>query len=221
MYESYVICAYRPFALNLYKKLSKKYDIHLIKTPKALSYTKMKKINPKFIFFPDWSWIVPEKIVENFKCVCFHESDLPKFRGGSPIQNQIIRKIKMTKTSAFLMNDVIDGGDILLKKNLSLEGSIDEIFKRMEENDYDMITKIISGKFKKSKQKGKPSVYKRRLPSQSEIKNLNSSKESLYDFIRMLGDPYPNAYIKIGKRKIIFKSASYKKNILSFTGLIE
>ena len=37
----------------------------------------------------------------------------------------------------------------------------------------------------------------------------------------MLGDPYPNAYIKIGKRKIIFKSASYKKNILSFTGLIE
>ena len=162
-----------------------------------------------------------KKIVENFSCICFHESDLPKFRGGSPLQNQIIRKIKMTKTSAFLMNDVLDGGDILLKKNLSLEGSIDEIFKRMEANDYDMINKIISGKFKKSNQKGKPSVYKRRLPNQSELKNLNSSKESIYDFIRMLGDPYPNAYIKFGKRKIIFKSATYKKNILSFTGLIE
>ena len=221
MSENYVICAYRPFALNLYKKLSKKYTIHLIKTPKSLSYEKMKKINPKFIFFPDWSWIVPKKIVENFSCICFHESDLPKFRGGSPLQNQIIRKIKMTKTSAFLMNDVLDGGDILLKKNLSLEGSIDEIFKRMEANDYDMINKIISGKFKKSNQKGKPSVYKRRLPNQSELKNLNSSKESIYDFIRMLGDPYPNAYIKFGKRKIIFKSATYKKNILSFTGLIE
>ena len=61
MSENYVICAYRPFALNLYKKLSKKYTIHLIKTPKSLSYEKMKKINPKFIFFPDWSWIVPKK----------------------------------------------------------------------------------------------------------------------------------------------------------------
>ena len=33
------------------------------------------------------------------------EADLPKFRGGSPIQNQIIRGIDKTKTTAFLMNE--------------------------------------------------------------------------------------------------------------------
>ena len=221
MSVDYVICAYRPFALQLYKRLSKKNNFHLIKTSKSLSYSKIKKINPKFIFFPDWSWIVPPKIVENFNCICFHESDLPKFRGGSPLQNQIIRGIKKTKTTAFLMNNYIDGGDILMKKNLSLEGNIDEIFERMEKNDYEIIKKIISGKFKKSAQKGRSSMYKRRLPNQSELQNLNHSKEFLYNFIRMLGDPYPNAYIKIGKKKIIFKSSTLKGNTLSFRGLIE
>ena len=90
---------------------------------------------PEIIFFPDWSWIIPNEIISNYKCICFHESNLPKFRGGSPIQNQIIRGITKTKTTAFIMNEKIDAGDIILQKNLSLEGSIQEIFSRMSEND--------------------------------------------------------------------------------------
>ena len=216
-----VICGYRDYSKNLYKKLVKEYEFKIIDNPKKLTYPILNKINPDYVFFTDWSWIVPSNIINNFKCVCFHESDLPKFRGGSPIQNQIIRGIKNTKTTAFVMTNDLDSGEILLKKNLSLAGNIDEIFNRMEQNDYDMIKKIISGKFIKRKQSGKSSLYKRRLPEQSELKNLNSSKELLYDFIRMLGDPYPNAFIKIGKRKIIFKSANYKNNTLRFTGVIE
>ena len=120
----------------------------LLNDPKKLTLNHVKKINPKFIFFPDWSWIVPQTIIENYKCVCFHESDLPKFRGGSPIQNQIIRGIKKTKTTAFFMNDKIDSGDILLKKSLSLQGTLDEIFQRMIKNDYEMVIKIIKGTIK-------------------------------------------------------------------------
>lgn len=218
---SYVICAYREYSLSLYKKLKKEYDFKLIQSPKKLNLKNLEKINPKFIFFPDWSWIVPTEIYKNYKCICFHESNLPKFRGGSPLQNQIIRNITNTKTTAFLMNDVLDGGDIILQKKLSLEGSINEIFERMEKNDFEMIVKIIKGKFSLRKQKGKPVFYKRRKPNESELKNLNYSKKYLYNFIRMLGDPYPNAYIKIGKKKIIFKSAQFQKGKLSFEGEIQ
>lgn len=38
--------------------------------------------NPEWVFFLDWSWIVPKEVLKNYKCVCFHESDLPNFRGG-------------------------------------------------------------------------------------------------------------------------------------------
>ena len=99
-----------------------------------LTLSKLKKINPQFIFFPDWSWIVPNEIIKKYSCVCIHESNLPKFRGGSPLQNQIIHGVKKTKSTAFLMNDKLDAGKILLKKDLSLDGSLDEIFLKMEKN---------------------------------------------------------------------------------------
>jgi len=37
----------------------------------------------------------------------------------------------------------------------------------------------------------------------------------------MLADPYPNAFIKIGKQKIIFKSATFSNNKLEFFCEIE
>lgn len=218
----YLFCAYRKWALDLYKKLSEthKKNIILLKSPKKLTYRQVRKINPELIFFPDWSWIVPKQIVEDFKCVCFHESNLPKFRGGSPLQNQIIRDIKKTKSTAFFMTHKLDDGDIILQKDLSLEGTLSDVFERMKKNDYEMINKIIKGEFKIRKQKGKQTIFKRRKPEQSELKNLDHSKKYLHNFIRMLEIPYPNAFIKIGNRKIVFKSAMLKNNELSFEGEI-
>ena len=218
----YLFCAYRNWSLKLYEKLLDMDDnFVLIKSPKKLTNSFVKKLNPEFIFFPDWSWIIPKKITDNYKCVCLHESNLPKFRGGSPLQNQIIRGITKTKTTAFFMSNGIDEGDIILQKNLSLKGKIGDIFLRMIENDFKIITKIISGKYTVKKQKGIPTLFKRRKPKESELQNLNFSKKYLYDFIRMLEDPYPNAFIKLGKRKIIFKSANLKDNKLFFQGVIE
>ena len=195
--------------------------MHLLSSPKRLTVNYVKKKNPKLIFFPDWSWIVPNDIISNYNCICFHESNLPKFRGGSPIQNQIIRGIEKTKTTAFLMNAGLDEGDILIQKELSLKGSINEIFDRMQENDFLMIQKIIQEKYTLRKQSGISSKYKRRSPKDSELKNLNHSKKYLYNFIRMLQDPYPNAFIKIGNHKLIFKEAFYNGKKLSIHGEIK
>ena len=195
--------------------------MYLLSSPKKLTIIYLKRKKPEIIFFPDWSWIIPNEIISNYKCICFHESNLPKFRGGSPIQNQIIRGVTKTKTTAFIMNEKIDAGDIILQKNLSLEGSIQEIFSRMSENDYSLILKIINGKYKRRKQSGKPTTYSRRKPKESELKSLNHSINYLYNFIRMLEDPYPNAFIRIGKQKLIFKKAIYNNKKLSLEVKIE
>jgi methionyl-tRNA formyltransferase len=217
----YLFCAYRDWSFRLFEKLSKRYkSMILLKSPKKLTYRYIKKINPEYIFFPDWSWMIPKEIVENYRCVCFHESNLPKFRGGSPLQNQILRGITKTKTTAFFMKDGLDNGDIILQKNLSLKDSINDIFDRMILNDYDMIVKIIQGKYKQKKQIGEPTTYKRRNPKQSELDNLEPSKKYIYNFIRMLEDPYPNAFIKIGSKKIVFKSVKFNNKVLEFNGEI-
>ena len=80
----------------------------------------------------------------------------------------------------------------------------------------------ISGSTRKiKKQKGRSTVFKRRKPEQSELKNLDFSNQYLYDFIRMLADPYPNAFIRIKNKKIVFKSAELKGNKIRFEGEIE
>ena len=219
---NYVFCAHRKWAFELFESLNSKYDnFFLIKNPKQLTYNKIKKINPKFIFFPDWSWKVSKDIVQDFNCVCFHEADLPKFRGGSPLQNQIIRGIKKTKTTAFLMNEKMDAGPIIMKKELSLKGSINEIIERMKKNDLEIIDKIILNNFKAKKQEGRSSSYKRRNPKESEMFSLDHLKKYMYDFIRMLEDPYPNAFLNVGKHKIVFKHAKLKNNKLNVEVEIE
>jgi len=218
----YLFCAYRDWSKKIFERISREnHDIILLDSPKKLKMSYLKKIDPEIIFFPDWSWIIPENIINNYKCVCIHESNLPKFRGGSPIQNQIIRGVTTTKSTAFLMNNKLDGGDILLQKKLSLKGSINEIFERMIQNDYEMIIKIINKKIHPKKQKGRSTYFKRRTPKDSELKNLDHSKNFLYNFIRMLEEPYPNAFITIGKKKIIFKNAIFENNKLEFKGEIQ
>ena len=129
-----------------------------------------------------------------------HPSPLPKFRGGSPIQNQIIRNIKKTKVTLFKMNEKMDAGPILLTQKLSLEGHMHEIFESLTKIGVNLTLKIFSKKYKLKKQNEKlATFYKRRKPSESlltikEIKNKNSNY--IYNKIRMLEDPYPNAYLK-------------------------
>ena len=91
----------------------------------------------------------------------------------------------------------------------------------MVKNDFLMIQQIVQGKYHQRKQKGKKSYYKRRNPKQSELKSLNHSKEYIYNFIRMLSDPYPNAFIKIGNKKITFKSAKFEDKELKIQGEIK
>ena len=100
----YVIATVKPWNIKNFKKLKKK-NFFLIKDYKKLTYKKLKLINPKYIFFPHWSKKVPQKIIKNFYCICFHETKLPYGRGGSPIQNLILRNVKKSKITAFKMSE--------------------------------------------------------------------------------------------------------------------
>ena len=64
--------------------------------------------------------IIPKKIYSNYDCIVFHMTDLPYGRGGSPLQNLIVRGHKETKISALNVQSGLDTGDIYLKKKLIL-----------------------------------------------------------------------------------------------------
>lgn len=67
--------------------------------------------------------MVPEAVLIAAECVCFHMTDVPYGRGGSPLQNLIVRKHKKTKLTALKMTEEIDAGPVYCKRELSLDGS--------------------------------------------------------------------------------------------------
>ncbi|KUO74797.1 MAG: hypothetical protein APF77_11085 [Clostridia bacterium BRH_c25] len=220
--KKYLFCCYREHFIRLYEDKLKKlpFDIVLLTDKAELTFDYIKGIDPEYIFFPDWSWVIPKDIVEGFSCICFHEAPLPMFRGGSPIQNQIVRGIKKTKLTAFMMDEGIDTGDILLQEDLSLEGHLKDISDRITELVYMMVVKIIEGKSTLVKQTGEGSFCRRRTPAESRLEHLKYDITCLYDFIRMLEDPYPNAYIQIDDKHVIFKEAELIDGEIHFKGII-
>lgn len=156
----------------------------------------LSKIKPERIFIPHWSYIIPEDIYAKYECIVFHMTDLPYGRGGSPLQNLILRRKTKTKISALRVEKGIDVGPIYLKKELFLDGTAQEIFERASDIIKDMIIEIISTNPIPKPQSGDIVVFKRRRPNENTIEQI-SSPVVLYDYIRMLdADGYPKAFME-------------------------
>ena len=49
-------------ALKFKDMVGDQYDINVVSDKKDLNSSTLKKLNPLYIFFPHWSWIIPEEI---------------------------------------------------------------------------------------------------------------------------------------------------------------
>ena len=164
----------------------------------------LNRFRPEKIFIPHWSYIIPSEIWINFNCVVFHMTDLPFGRGGSPLQNLIVRGLKRTKISAIKVNEGIDTGDIYLKSDLDLSGTAKEIFTRSVPIIQKMISSIIDLQLEPYPQEGEVVQFVRRKPEQSDISSLSTMSE-VYDYIRMLDcEGYPNAFLETSHFKYEF-----------------
>ena len=213
-----IIVTIKPWNINFFKKNIKKLKGNWIIITQQSKFTlkNLKKIKVKNIYFIHWSKIVPNKIFSKYNCISFHMTDLPYGRGGSPLQNLILRKKKNTKISAFKMNNKIDGGPIFLKKNLTLNGSAYEIFQRATKIVFAMIREMNNKKLIPKPQKISKISFKRlkRKDNKLDFDNIKNLNE-LYDRIRMVDAPgYPYAFKEYKNFIINFYNAKIIKNTL-------
>lgn len=192
---------YRDWALSIYKKLLDAFPQHefLFQDSKEkYSEDEIYTFKPDYILFYGWSDMVKPELLQSFDCLMLHPSDLPRYRGGSPIQNQIIDGVTESAVTIFLMDDGMDSGPISRQCKLSLHGKLSEIFSRIESIGVELTVDILINGLNPVEQDHSLASYcKRRTPEMSEItlRELSeSSADYLYNKIRMLQDPYPNAY---------------------------
>ncbi|MDA9133118.1 methionyl-tRNA formyltransferase [Alphaproteobacteria bacterium] len=165
---------------------------------------------PRYVFFLHWNWIVPADICAKFECVCFHMTDVPYGRGGSPLQNLILRGHKKTKLSALRMTEIVDAGPVYAKCDMELEGRAEDIYLRAGQLCWEIIRWITENEPSPSLQHGDITIFERRKPDQSMLP-ASGSLESLNDHIRMVDAPsYPLAFIEHGEFRLEFSHAELR-----------
>ena len=204
-----IVCVgYRDWALNIYDQLQHEfpeYKFLMQLSKKDFSEIQIEQFKPDLILFYGWSDMITSKLIKSGKCLMLHPSPLPKYRGGSPIQNQIINGDIHSAVTIFLMDNGIDTGPIARQEYLSLEGTLQEIFQRIEFIGLELTRDIFTHGLNVTDQNDEDATHcRRRSPEQSEItkEELETcSAEYLHNKIRMLADPYPNAFIQTADGK--------------------
>ncbi len=83
---------------------------------------KLKSLNPDIIVVVAYGKILPKEILDipRLGCINVHGSLLPKYRGAAPIQWSIINGDKVTGITTMFMDEGMDTGDMLLKREVDI-----------------------------------------------------------------------------------------------------
>lgn len=205
---------YRDWALRIYDELALRTDHQFLIFRSRAQYDEaaLRDFRPDLVLFYGWSWVVPAAVVKDFRCIMLHPSPLPKYRGGSPLQNQIIAGETQSAVTLFLMDEGVDSGPILAQRGFRLDGGISDIFSRITALGLELTMDLLERGLRPVPQDElQATTCRRRTPQDSELtldEIQRAPGQYLYNKIRMLQAPYPNAFIKTsdGKRLVIIEA---------------
>lgn len=140
-----------------------------------------------------------------------HAGMLPKYRGGSPLNWQIINNEKFFGITTLKMNPKIDEGDIIKEKKFLLKKkyTINNLHEIVNQEFPKIVYKSIlhlKNKKKLKKQKKINSYFPQRTKKDSLLFFKKKNLEQIKNFVRALQEPYPNPFFYFNNKKITFQS---------------
>lgn len=216
--EGYIVAGSKPWSRRIFDERIA--PLHgswtFVASPDELTEELVDRVAPRFIFFMHWSWRVGPELTDHHECVNFHMTEVPFGRGGSPLQNLVVRGHQHTKLTALRMTSELDAGPVYGREDLCLRGTAEEVYVRATELAAEMIAKIVRDRPEPLPQEGEPVFFARRTPAESEVPTTGSLEE-LHDFIRMLdADAYPHAFLRHGSFRLeLRRSALYDGAIIA------
>ena len=193
----------------------------LVKTQEELDQIKLEEWD--LLITLGWSDELGPIITEKIFSIGLHCAELDRYSYGSPIQLQIIDGIINTKHRVFPFKydpyserAHTHTREFSHEVDLSLEGSMNDIFEELTRTAVILLTEFIDDypNILWQTWPEEESIRQKRNPEDSELskKNItNLSVKELYNFIRCLEDPYPNAYISDDTGTIYFKNVTFKE----------
>ena len=150
-----------------------------------------------------------------------HAGILPKYRGGSPLNWQLINCEKMFGISVLNVNNKLDGGDIFSERKFLIKKkyNITDLHKIANKNFPKMVIESINkilNKKKPKKMKKKGTIWKQRSRMDSRFEFKEKTFFQADRFLKALQYPYPSAFFYFQNRKYeIIKVKKVKKELNS------
>ena len=203
---------------DIYNKLKKSKNFKLINNLKSASLIKfIKKQNFDMIIAAGFPHLFNKEYLNLNKngIINLHAGKLPKYRGGSPLNWQIINNEKEIGLSVIKIDSKIDHGPIICEtkfKNINAH-NIFQIQKKANKLFLKLTLKaikIIGKNIKLKKMPFSKSYFKQRKDRDGLI-DFNKSALKIYNFVRALSNPYKGAFFIYKKKKFRILKCKIRK----------
>jgi len=168
----------------------------------------LRDMMPGMIIVVAYGQILPPEIIHMPEkgCINLHASLLPKYRGAAPINWAIINGDRITGVTTMLMDEGMDTGPILLKKEVEIgeQETAGSLSERLAYEGADLLIRTVElvaeGKIKPIPQSGEVS-YAPVLKKSDGLIDWSMPARKLHNFIRGV-TPWPGAYTFLNKQRI-------------------
>ena len=171
-------------------------------------YKKIKDFD--IVFILGYTKILAEKFIKkNNISLTIHNSNLPFYRGFSPLQQQILSNKKKIGMCLIKVVKEVDRGPIILKDFLRLDGT--ELYNEIREKQFILIVKLIKKflkKFPNITLKSQPNIngsfFKRRKASDQKL-DITKSIKNQFNLMRIANNEDWPCYFEFKNKRYILK----------------
>ncbi len=177
-------------------------------------FAELSSYSPDLICVTAYGRILPKSILAlpRHGCVTAHASLLPKYRGAAPINWAIVRGEDVTGVTTMLMDEGMDTGDMLLKREVAIEDADtgETLSRKLSIVGGELLVETLAlleeGKLSPEKQDESLATYAPIIKKEDGLVDWSKPARDIRNLVRgML--PWPGAYTSLsGKMLKIFRA---------------
>lgn len=174
--------------------------------------TQLKNLKPDFFVVASFGQILPGKILQipKIAAINIHPSLLPKYRGPSPIQSQVLEGQIKTGVTFIKMDEGVDHGPIAatFEDEISNTDTFESLAKRLFKKSADSLTEVLNNydENKLTQQDDSQATYTNLLTKESGKINLENVPANLLQMIRAYF-PWPGVWTRfnLSNKEMVIK----------------
>lgn len=146
--------------------------------------------SPDMVVVVSYGAILRDNVLNSAPCINIHPSDLPKYRGASPIRTAIYNGDKTSAVCLMQITPELDAGDVYMRRNFEIgENDTNEMVEqRVSEIGGDILVEYLKNPsaYAPTPQIGTP-TFTRKFTGDDEIIDWSKSAQDIHNQIRALG----------------------------------